>query len=266
MKTDELKFLLKLLGCPDYRSSLTARGFKDFKGKDRICRDLCDRGIVDFTREIATIKMLPPGSALLDIDKEQLPLTANELKVLEKIGKVSGNITPSKIRVKSIKSAERDAILQSFDERGFIEVILKIKRQKAEVWITQEGLEYLRDEFIPKKGTNPVISLDLLTNYLRFLRKSPPPPPPPTEEEILQLIRDLDKDLGTDNYLPIFHLREKLKSRLSREKLDEALYSLQKQDKIDLSSLVEAIHYTSKEIDAGIPQDVGGPLFFLIVN
>ena len=43
METNELKFLLKLLGCPNYRSSLTASGFKDFKGKDKICQALSDR-------------------------------------------------------------------------------------------------------------------------------------------------------------------------------------------------------------------------------
>jgi hypothetical protein len=278
---------LKLLGCPNYRSSLSASSFKSFKGKEKLCRDLGDRGLVDFSREIATVKILSPGRELLKTDKDQLPLTPNELKVLEKIGKASGKISPSKIEVKSIKSQERDAILQRFHERGWIEAETKIKRQKAEVWLTEQGLEHLRDDFIPKKGTNPVISWELLTNYLRFLRKSlhaqinesssqaQPQTPSASlaaskskysDEEILQAIVDLDHELGTDNYLPIFHLREKLQPPLSREQLDQTLYRLQRNDKIELSSLVEAIHYTPEQINAGIPQDVGGPLFFIVVN
>jgi hypothetical protein len=287
MDTNELKFLLKLLGCPNYRSSLSASGFKDFKGKDKICRDLSDRGLVDFSREIASVKILSPGRALLKTDIAQSPLTPNELKVLENIGKASGKISPSKIVVKSLKSQERDAILQGFHERGLIEAETKIKRQKAEVWLTQLGQEYLRKEYIPQKGANPVISLDLLTNYLRFLRKSfheqrngsltqvqpqkpavlpTTPKNKPSDEEILQIIVDLDRELGTENYLPIFHLREKLQPPLSRAELDEALYRLQRNDKIELSSLQEAIAYTPEQIDAGISQDIGGPLFFITVN
>src|ERR687886_1455255 len=152
--TDELKFVLKLLGCPNYRSSLTASGFKEFKGKDKICRDLGERGLVDYSREIASVKILPAGRALLKTDKDQLPLTPDELKVLESLGKASGKITPSKIAVKSVKSGERDAILQRFHERGLVEAETKIKRQKAEVWLTEGGQEHLRDEYTAK-GSNP---------------------------------------------------------------------------------------------------------------
>jgi DNA-binding MarR family transcriptional regulator len=288
MDTNELKFLLKLLGCPNYRSSLSAKTFDSFKkDKGKICRDLGDRGLIDFSREMASVKILPTGRALLKTAKDQLPLTPDELKVLESLSKASGKITPSKIAVKSVKSAERDSILQRFHERGLIEVETTIKRQKAEVWLTERGEEYLREDYTPKKGTNPVISLELLTNYLRFLRKSlhaqinesstqaqpqtpltsdATPTSKPSDEEILQLIQDLDRELGTENYLPIFHLREKLQPPLSREQLDQALYRLQRNDQIELSSLQEAIAYTPEQIDAGIPQEIGGPLFFISVN
>lgn len=281
--TDELKFVLKLLGCPNYRSSLSASGFKDFKGKDKICRDLGDRGLVDFSREIATVKILSVGRALLKADKDQLPLTLNELKVLESIGKNSGKIAPSKIGVKSLKSEERDAILQRFHERGLIEVETTIKRQKAEVWLTERGIEYLRDDYYPKGKAN--ISLDLLSNYLSFLRKSLRVKPvqvsslPPTsgeslleptsnlsDEEILQTIQKLDRELGTDNYLPIFHLRQKLQPGLSREELDQTLYRLQRNDQIELRALVHAQEYTDEQVNAGINQRSGSPLFFIQVT
>jgi hypothetical protein len=283
MDTNELKFLLKLLGCPNYRSSLSASSFKSFKGKEKLCRDLGDRGLVDYSREIATVKILPPGRALLKMSTEQLPITDKELKVLEKIGKSSGKTAPSKITVSSVKAPERETILESLGERGLIEVEKQLKKTKAEVWLTQRGIEYLQDEYSPK-GT-ATISLDLLNNYLRFLRKflqvkpdrvSPPLPTngellvEPTgelsDEEILQIIQKLDQELGTDNYLPIFHLRQKLQPGFSREDLDQVLYRLQKNDQIELRTLVHAQEYTDEQVNAGISQRSGSPLFFIKVT
>jgi hypothetical protein len=168
---------------------------------------------------------------------------------------------------------ERDAILQRFHERGLIEAETKIKRQKAEVWLTERGKEHLRDEYHPKGSAT--INLDLLNNYLRFLRKSQRVQPDgvspvlavtmsqPSDQEILQIIRDLDQELGTENYLPIFHLRQKLQPSLSREDLDQALYRLQRSDQIELSALVEAFRYSPEEVNAAIQQQAGSPLFFI---
>lgn len=47
MDTNELKFLLKLLGCSDYRSSYGASIFNSFKGKDKICLSLGQRDVSD---------------------------------------------------------------------------------------------------------------------------------------------------------------------------------------------------------------------------
>lgn len=158
-----------------------------------------------------------------------------------------------------------------------IEAENKITRTKAEVWLTQRGVEYLRDDYYPKGKA--IISLDLLNNYLGLLRKSlhnKPAVEPTTEytpivtivnltdEEILQTILKLDRELGTDNYLPIFHLRQKLQPSLSRDELDKVLYRLQANDQIELSSLQEANAYSAEQIDTGIPQNIGGPLFFLV--
>ncbi|PMB25635.1 transcription factor RcaD [Fischerella thermalis] len=281
MDTNELKFLLKLLGCSNYRASLSGSVFKTFKGKDKICRDLGDRNLVDFSREIATVKILSPGQALLKLDPAQLPITDKERKVLEKLSKTSGKISPSKIT--SLKAAERDTTLKTLSDRGLIEVELKIKRTKAEVWLTERGIEYLRDDYSPKGAAK--ISLDLLNNYVRFLRKTLKVKPEQvstsavhsaesaiettiniTDEEILQTIQKLDKELGTDNYLPIFHLRQKLQPPLTRDELDKALYRLQRNDQIEFSTLLDPKPYTPEQVDAGIQQNVGGSLFFISVN
>jgi hypothetical protein len=284
MDTKELKFILKLLGCPNYRTGLSSSTFDGFKSeKNKICRDLGELEYVDYSREIATVKILPPGQALLKLDSAELSIDDKELKVLEKIGKSSGKIAPSELKVSSLKSDERDVILKTLSERGLISVEIKMKRVKAEVWLTERGIEVLRDEYIPEGKAN--IDFNLLGNYVRFLRKNLRVKPEqvfaslptseqsdiqtiinPSDEEILQVIEKLDRELGTENYLPIFHLRQKLQPPLSRDELDQALYRLQRIDKIDLSSLQEVSAYTPEQIDAGIPQNIGGQLFFIIVN
>lgn len=273
MDSNELKFLLKLLGCENYRSPLAATIWKSFSGKDKICRTLGDRELIDYSREIASVKILPPGRALLKLDASQLPIGEIELKILEKIGKTSAKLKPSELTF--VKAAERQEILQNLAKRGLVEIETQLQKKKAEVWLTQRGQEYLRDEFTAK-GTHPIISLDLLTNYLRFLRKfrlvetakvvtTDAPEIKLSDAEILKIIQDLDREIGTDNYLPIFHLRQKLQPPLSREELDRVLYRLQRYDKIELSSLVDTMPYTSEQIDSGIPQDIGGALFFISV-
>ena len=282
METKELKFILKLLGCPNYRTGLSSSTFDSFKSeKNKICRDLGELEYVDYSREIATVKILPPGQALLKLDSAQLPIDDKELKVLEKIGKSSGKIAPSEIKVSSLKSDERDAILKTLSERGLIAAEIKMKRVKAEVWLTERGIEVLRDEYNPEGKAN--IDFNLLGNYVRFLRKnlrvkSEQVSTPDhvesysditsniSDEEILETIKKLDRELGTENYLPIFHVRQKLQPPLLRDNLDQALYRLQKSDKIDFSTLQEVSAYTPEQIDAGIPQNIGGQLFFIIVN
>ena len=274
MDSNELKFLLKLLGCENYRSPLAATTWKSFQGKDKICRVLGDRELVDYSREIASVKILPPGRALLERDASQLPIAETELKVLEKISKNTGKVKPSELTL--VKATERQEILQNLANRGLVEVETQLQKKKAEVWLTQRGQKYLRDEFTAK-GTHPIISLDLLTNYLRFLRKyrliesekvaaTDKLESKLSNAEIIQIIQELDRKLGTENYLPIFHLRQKLQPPLSREELDQVLYRLQRYDQIELSSLVDTKPYTLEQIDSGIPQDVGGALFFITVT
>lgn len=289
MEVIQLKFLLKLLGQTDYRapiSKLQPSEKTSVAERDRICRQLTDKGIVSHSREVKKFKIEAAGKSLLSQDRSSLPFTEKHFLVLEACKEKSA--TPGE--VKKLSSEERQNLIQELEEKGFIKAE---KIQIKEVWLTNEGREYLRDEHSLTGTSN--ISLNLLQNYINFLRKAfhdssnfnlvsqlgtkksehtsidtPTDPSSesnkPSDDEILQVIKDLDHQLGTENYLPIFHLRKKLQPLLSRDELDQALYSLQRQDKIELSSLVEAIHYTSEQIQAGIPQNTGSPLFFIMLK
>lgn len=280
MEVKELKFLLKLVGRENYQgkiSELKPNSKTKVSETEKICRTLCDRELVTCSETITKIKIHSAGKALLKVDTDNLAISDDELKILKACASVA--ITPGKTKVTPAK--KREELINKLVERGLITATAtKIER----VLLTERGKKTLLEEYKPQ-GTNSVLSLDLLHNYVRFLRKNlcsgsfqsqitvnkefnnnGSNGKKPADENILRTIIDLDKELGTNNYLPIFHLRHKLQPPLSRKELDEALYRLQRQDKLELSSLVEAVHYTKEQIEAGIPQDVGGSLFFLMVN
>jgi hypothetical protein len=270
--TDELKFLLILLGCTDYRSPYSARDFVNFKAKGKLCKDLAEMGWLDYTQAIALAKILPAGEALLKLDPTQLPLDPPALNALNKIAQASGPLKATELKIKKVST--REAILQGLCDRGLIELEMQVAVTKASVWLTLKGLQYLHDDYQPK-GKLPVLSLDLLSNYLEFVRRpllveseaaisEDVSIPAVSDAEILAAIQRLDGELGTENYLPLFHLRGDLS--LDRESLNQALYRLQKADKIELGSLQEVTAYTAEQIDAGIPQTVGGPLFFITMS
>ncbi|NMG58197.1 hypothetical protein E1H12_06570 [Geitlerinema sp. P-1104] len=283
MDTRELKFVLNLLGAPNYRapiSQVKPNNRTKAAERDSICRALRDRGIVDCSEEIVECRIAPPGSALLRLDTSRLPVTEDEIIVLQACADTS-------ILTKDLDlpSDRRQVVLQKLAERGLI----KAEATRIEdVWLTNFGLDYLHDDYSPK-GSGLELSLDHLNCYLQFLRKRdggvPIAPSPdhkqpvqtpvnpqrrltekPNDADIWYVIEELDRQLDTHNYLPIFYLRERLQPPLTRAELDSALYRLQREDRLELSSLQEAAHYTPEEVEAGIPQDIGGPLFFLIRN
>ena len=262
----ELKFVLKLLIATGYRESLTKiklNSATKASERDKICRQLVERELVGVSYEISKFKIAPAGMALLKIDSVQLPVTSQELKILKSCQKEA--ISPGKT---GIAAPEAQKLIQALLEKGLLQVNKTDKKIK-EVWLTERGKEYLRNEYDPSGGGNITLTKNMLATYLKFLRQSPSiavdSTHQPSDEDILQTIRDLDKELGTDNYLPIFHLRQKLQPPFSREDLEQALYRLEGNDKIELSALVEASRYSPAQVNAGIKQRSGIPLFFIQV-
>ena len=172
-------------------------------------------------------------------------------------------ISPSKTKVNPAQT--RQELIEKLIAQGLIAAETKIK----EVWLTDRGKEYLAQEYDPSGGGNLYLSKKMLADYLHFLRQylaTDKMTKKPKDSQILQAIITLDREYNTDNYLPLFHLRNQLQPPLSRNELDQALYRLQASDKIDLSTLAEVRFYTPEEINAGIPQAVGGSLFYITVN
>ena len=294
MEVRELKFLLKLAALPEYKgkiSELKPTSRTKIADTEKICRRLGDRALVDYQERVTKFKLSSVGKALLKLNVEQLPLTTAELTILQACSQ--DIITPQQTKVTPAKT--RNKIIDRLIERGLITAVTTQIRQ---VWLTDKGKKHLLTAYTPQ-GTNPVLSLDLLHNYLclfrqnnclatanEFILVNNPIKSVKQEiynqkidssdnyrknklvsdERVLQTIYDLDRQLNTNNYLPIFYLREKLQPFLSREELDLALYRLQRKNKLELSSIVESSKYTREQLQAGIPQNVGGCLFFLIVS
>ncbi len=263
----ELKFVLKLLSAPNYRESLAKiklNAATKAPERDKICRQLLERELVAVSYEISKFKIAPAGIALLKIESTPLPITPQKVKILKLCQKEA--VSPSKA---GIPASEAQKLVQTLLEKGLIQVNKTDKKIK-EVWLTEQGKEYLQREYEPKSKGNITLSKNLLATYLKFLRQSPSiavdSTHQPSDEDILQAIQDLDKEFGTDNYLPIFYLRQKLQPPLSGEDLEHALYRLEGNAKIELSALVEASRYSLEQINAGIKQRSGSPLFFIKVT
>lgn len=266
----ELKILLKLLGTSQYRAPVGQVKPNDktkASEQTRLCRQLREHKLIDCSEETTKIKLTPAGKELLKVDIKNTPLSEAEFKILQACQE--GAIAPSQTKV--TPAAKRDEAIEKAIHRGFLAIAeTKIK----EVWLMDEGKEFLAKEYIPSGGGNLSISKQMMGDYLRFLRKylvgSGTQPATNakiwTDEEILQLIKELDHELGTENYLPIFYLREKLQPPMSRDEVDQALYRLQRQDKLEMSSLSDITSYSNEQLSAGIPQGIGGSLFFLRTN
>lgn len=265
MEVIELKFLLKLLGFEGYRapiSNIQPNSKTKAPQRDRICRNLGDRGYVDYREEIAKFKIEPTGKQLIEADTSQLPITTEEVKILQACAKQVAK--PGD--VKKPTGERKQSIICNLVERGLIGAV---ETQLKEVWLTEEGKQYLLQEYEDDRASaNITLSAKLLTSYLRFMRQAMPEQigGEISDEDILQTIQNLDREYRTQNYLPIYQLRQTLQPPLSRDDLDNALYRLQRENKIELSALQDESDYTKEQIDAAIYNEFSGNLFFIMVT
>lgn len=283
----ELKFLLQLLMFPNYRAPISRirPNVKTTAAKrDRLGQQLGQKGLVDFDVTVTRFVLTAAGRTLLTLDRTVLPITPDELLVLRSCR--GGSVTVGQIQAKVPKD-QRQRLVNGLAQRGLVKIT---KSHIGEVRLTDAGQRFLEADCMPK-GHSPAVSWTVMSAYRQFLRqqRSPDtmqdtsnadvvaaiggegrlPPAAPgealTPDTVLQMITDLDGVLHTENYLPIFDLRAKLQPRWSRQAVDQALYQLQREDRIDLSTLQDVTQYQPAVIASGIPQDIGGPLFFISV-
>ncbi|ASC73862.1 uncharacterized protein XM38_048360 [Halomicronema hongdechloris C2206] len=266
----EQKFLLRLLEYPpDYRSLISQiqpNSKTKASERDKACRALTSKGLVAYIEEIQRYRITRAGKTLLNQDTSVLPVTPDELALVR--AATTKSATPG--QAKQVPPSERQRLLHQLQQRGMIQAT---KTQIKEVWLTPEGRHYLLQEYTPTNSSLLMTSA-MIGHYATFLRQTlattqgavasaSTTADAITPEAVLETIRQLDRQLGTDNYLPIFHLRQALQPPLTREALDAMLYELQRCDRIELDTLQDVSTYSDAELAAGIPQHIGGNLFFI---
>jgi hypothetical protein len=168
-------------------------------------------------------------------------MTYKQLQTALKSAKAQG-LTSIKL------NAKKDVLQAEYDRLNAPEVAPEVTRRDILAKIIAEAPESVIDQM-----------------WEKFMGEPAPEPAPVTDEQILATIKEIDTELGTENYLPIYHLRNAY-PQVKRLDMDAILYRLQKSDRIDFSTLQESGAYTADQVDAGIPQNIGGQLFFLMVN
>ncbi|MGB3670035.1 MAG: hypothetical protein WA984_07995, partial [Phormidesmis sp.] len=147
LKVIELKFLLKLLGCEGYRGKMTdlnPNSKTKASERDRICMALGTEDIVEYDSQVARFSLAPPGRTLLGLDTTSLPVTPDELKVLQACQKAKGSTTPGTIT--GVSADSRQALIRSLTKRG----MLKINKEDIkEAWLTDKGKQFLLYEYEP---------------------------------------------------------------------------------------------------------------------
>ena len=276
LSTTEFKFLLRLLEHPpQYRgpiSKIKPNPKTSASERDKACKNLCSQGLVDYEEEIVRYGITAAGKSLLSLDTSTLPVTPDERHLVQ--AAATQVATPG--MAKKVPANARQRLLRQLVDRGLVKVH---RSQIKEVWLTAQGQAFLCHEFTPTG--NAALTASMVGTYVTFLRQSlgtsqgtnnAPTPGEPladaaqiTPEVVLDLIQQLDQQLGTDNYLPIFHLRDQLQPPLSREDLDQRLYALERSDRIEFSTLQDVSAYSKEEVAAGIFHGTGGKLFYISV-
>lgn len=143
LKTVELKFLLKLLGCEGYRGKirdLTPNSKTSASERDRICKTLSEKGLVEYDSEILCFTITPPGRVLLTLDTTSLPVTPDELKLLKAC---KGSMTLEKLGSR-VPPGYGQQLVSNLVSRKLLKVS---KCTITEVRLTLKGRQVLQDAY-----------------------------------------------------------------------------------------------------------------------
>lgn len=282
MEIQYLRILLKLLGQNKYQGKIAdikPNNQTKIEATQKLCYELYDKELIKIEEKIISIKANKKNKQLLNTNKKENIL---ENKILKQC--IDKNIKVSEIKI--TPASKRDLLIEKLVKENLINISEK-KITHGE--LTEKGKQFLAEEYLTEGLGNITLTKSLLNNYLTFIRHYYIPKnqekisstkhlisevkdeninhnKPIISDDILQTIIQLDRTFNTDNYLPIFYLRNEYKSVLQRHELDSMIFTLQKENKISLSRLVDASQYSVEEYDAGIPQSIGYPIFYLIVK
>ena len=281
MENAQLKILLQLLGKNNYGGKIAEvkpTSKTTISQTRNLCQKLKQKQYIEVKEKIEAIAITKKGKAYIPQAK------VNEKKILEKCLRSTCLVGKIKFKTALLK--------QEIIEDLLSKDLIKISRSKiTEVYLTPQGQQYLLTECNLLGKGNITLYKPLFNNYLQFLCQNlltsgeltptttqvnddrdekqnqsisiVKPKQKPNDGDVLQTIIDLDKQNNTDNYLPIFHLRRYYEEVMTREELDQILYNLQRENKLSLSRLIDGSKYSREEYQAGIPQKVGGVIFYL---
>lgn len=169
-------------------------------------------------------------------------------------------------------SSRREILLQlveSLTEQGIDALWQKVMGSNPADAIAEQETPAPEPETTPEPS--PEAEPERLGAIAESAPEVTPEPAPVTDEQVLATIKEIDTELGTKNYLPIYHLRNAY-PQVKRADMDAILHSLERQGKLDMSLVQEVTAYTQEQLDQGIRvnpeiQDhVANNFFFLMVN
>lgn len=183
-------------------------------------------------------------------------LTTEKIELIcEKISKKTGTCT-----VRAVREALGEGslstiapVVKAWNERQGKPLEAVLCREKCP---KEQEIENLKREIVELKSLVKKLMNDALKTE---------PKTTIDENELLKLISVVEQEHRTKNYTPLYLVREKLPN-IPRKELDALLWRLAESRRIRLSALQEAWAYSKEQIDAGIPQRTGGPLFFVVIE
>lgn len=160
----ELKFLLKLLGQEGYQaplSSLKPSPKVSQRELMAIAQSLKSRGWIDYLSQIERFAITQRGRMLFRVEMAARPVTPDEWRLLQScrqgpmnLDQIPGNVPPE----------ASQNLLQNLEQQALIKVL---RQGAAVVRLTPTGKDFLR-RYRPR-GSQALLSLDMLTHYLNFL-------------------------------------------------------------------------------------------------
>ncbi|MEL6249168.1 MAG: hypothetical protein AAFR15_14295 [Cyanobacteria bacterium J06627_15] len=258
----ERKFLDELWAQPGYRAEIeTIRPNPKTSAtdRDRICQQLYDRELVDYTYDVTQFAIAPSGRLLLNLQTTSLPLTPMELWTLRACR--SHSISPARLPAK-VPVQDRQRVIRQLASRR----LLTLKKQRIQqVWLTLAGqrlcqrarfstdrMPVSRPLMASQQPGNDIHPDKLDRSLLNITEPGKIQPDDIQPDDVLAWIHQLDEQVGTHNALPIFRLREWLQPPLTRSQVDQHLQTLQHQGRVELTALQDVSLYSDRQLAEGM--------------